>query len=155
MEVRFENCKPLRVAYIRHIGPYMECGPAWQKVYALAGQQGLIGPNTMRIGIGHDNPKVTPAEKLRYDACLTIGDEAQPAGDLQVQVLPGGEYAIVTHRGSYTGLPDAYRQIFGEWIQSSGRKMRQAPCFEIYVNSPTSTADESLITEIYVPLESR
>ncbi len=154
MEVRFENREPLRVAYVRHIGPYMECGKAWQTLFAQAGQQGLIGADALRIGIGHDNPDVTPAEKLRYDACLTVGDQAQPSGELQVKEIPGGEYAIVTHRGSYAGLPGVYRGIFHDWLPGSGRALRHAPCFEVYVNNPNSTADENLITEIYVPLES-
>ena len=85
MEVRFENREPLRVAYVRHIGPYMECGKAWQTLFAQAGQQGLIGADALRIGIGHDNPDVTPAEKLRYDACLTVGNQAQPSGELTGQ----------------------------------------------------------------------
>ncbi len=154
MEVRFQNCKPLRVAYVRHVGPYMECGKAWKTLVAEAGKQGLFGPNTMQIGIGHDNPEVTPAEKLRYDACLTVGDQVQPGGELQVQELPGGEYAIVMHRGSYAGLPGVYRGIFHEWIPASGRTMRKAPCFEVYLNNPNSTAEENLLTEIYVPVES-
>jgi len=154
MEVRFQNCKPLRVAYVRHVGPYQECGKAWQTLCAQAGQLGLLTPDALRIGIGHDSPDVTPADQLRYDACLTVDERFQPVGELQVQELAGGEYAIVTHRGGYAGLPDAYRWIFGNWIPSSGRKVRHAPCFEVYTNDPDSTAEENLITELYVPLES-
>jgi AraC family transcriptional regulator len=154
MEVRFQNCKPLRVVYVRHVGPYMECGKAWKTLVAAAQQNGWFGPNTMQIGIGHDNPEVTPADELRYDACLTVGDQVQPSGEVQVQEIFGDEYAIVTHRGSYAGLPVAYRWIFHEWIPSSGWAIRKTPCFEVYVNNPNSTAEEDLITEIYVPLES-
>jgi AraC family transcriptional regulator len=154
MEVRIQNCKPMRVVYVRHVGPYQECGTAWQTLMAEAGKLGLIKPDVLHIGVGHDSPDVTPANELRYDACLTVDDKFQPSGELSVQELAGGEYAVVTHRGSYAGLPDAYRWIMRDWIPTSGRKVRHVPLFEIYLNDPSRTPEADLITEIYVPLES-
>ena len=75
MEMRFEQRKPVRVAFVRHVGPYQECGAAWEKLRKFAVQQGWSASDVLRIGIGHDNPEVTPADKLRYDACLTVDDQ--------------------------------------------------------------------------------
>ena len=154
MEVRFETRKPVRVAFVRHIGPYQECGVAWETLCKFAAGQGLFSPDTLRIGIGHDSPEITPADQLRYDACLTVDDQFQPTGEIRIQELPGGEYAVIAHRGPYAGLPDAYRWIFREWLPASRRQLRSGPCFEIYVNDPTTTPPEDLITEIYIPLVS-
>ena len=154
MEVRFEKRKPLRVAFVRHVGPYQECGSAWEKLCKFAAEHGLLSPETLRIGIGHDSPDITPPEELRYDACLTVDDRFQPTGEIGLQELSGGEYAIVTHRGPYSGLPDAYRWIFREWVPKIGRQLRSGPCFEIYVNDPATTPPEDLLTEIHVPLKS-
>jgi AraC family transcriptional regulator len=153
MEVRFQNCKPMRVVYVRHVGPYQECGKAWQTLMAGAGKLGLIRPGVLHIGVGHDSPDVTPANELRYDACLTVDDQFQATAELSVQELAGGEYAVVTHRGSYAGLPDAYRWIFRDWLPTSGRAVRHVPLFEIYLNDPNSTPEADLVTEIHVPLE--
>ena len=60
----------------------------------------------------------------------------------------------MTHCGSYAGLPDAYRWIMRDWLPASGRKKRQLPVYEIYMNDPNSTPEADLITEIHVPLES-
>ena len=88
-----------------------------EDAFAEAGKQGLIGRGrACESASGTTTRTVTPAEKLRYDACLTVGDQAQPSGELQVKEIPGGEYAIVTHRGSYAGLPGVYRGIFHEWL---------------------------------------
>ena len=114
----------------------------------------MFSPEALRIGIGHDNPEVTPPEKLRYDACLTVNEQFQATGEIGVQELPGGEYAIVTHRGPYSGLPDACRRIFRKRVPNSGRKLRSVPCFEIYVNDPATTPPGDLVTEIHVPPES-
>lgn len=54
MEVRIEQRKPVRVAFVRHVGPYTECSSAWEKLRKFATEQGLISPGTLRIGIGHD-----------------------------------------------------------------------------------------------------
>ena len=32
MDVRIEKLEPIRVAYMRHTGPYQECGKVWQKL---------------------------------------------------------------------------------------------------------------------------
>jgi DNA gyrase inhibitor GyrI len=153
MEVRFEKRNPLRVAFVRHVGPYQECGAAWEILCVFAAQHGLFSPTTLRIGIGHDNPDVTPPEKLRYDACVTVDDQFQATGEVGVQELPGGQYAILTLKGPYSGLPEAYRWLFYDWLPRSGRELRSAPCFEVYVSNPASTAPEDLVTEIYLPLE--
>jgi AraC family transcriptional regulator len=155
VEVLFEKRKPLRVAFVRHVGPYQECGAAWEKLWTFAAQYGLFSHETLRIGIGHDNPDVTPSDKLRYDACLTVDDRFQATGEVGVQELPGGEYAMVIHRGPYSGLPDVYRWLFREWLPTSGRELRSAPCFEVYVNDPATTPPEDLVTEICLPLVSR
>jgi len=154
VEVRIENRNPIRVAFVRHIGPYQECGAAWGKLCKFAEEHGLFTPTTLRIGIGHDNPSITPPEELRYDACLTVNDQFQPTCDIGAQEIPGGEYAVLTLRGPYSGLPGAYRWLLEKWLPTSGREKRSVPCFEIYMNDPTTTLPDDVITEIYLPLTS-
>lgn len=153
MEVRIEERTPVRVAFVRHVGPYQDCNVAWEKLTKfVAGHPSFFSPDALAIGIGHDNPNVTPAEKLRYDACLPVDDEFQATEDIGVQEIPGGEYAAVTVRGPYSGLAMAYRWLFEEWLPTSGRQLRTAPCFEVYVTDPRTTPQEDAMTEIYLPL---
>lgn len=153
MDVRIENIEPIRVAFVRHVGPYEECEPAWQKLCGWAGPRGLFGPKTTIIGISHDDPEVTPPEKIRYDACITVDDTVEPEGEVNIQVIPGGDYAVATHKGPYTKLIETYSQLYGEWAPQSGRVVKQAACFEIYRNDPDKTPPEELLTDIYIPLE--
>lgn len=152
MEVRLETRKPVRVAFVRHVGPYRECGVAWAKLCRFAAEQGWFSPGILRIGISHDDPEVTPSDKLRYDACLTVDDQFKATGEIGVQELPGGDYAVVTHRGPYEALEETYRQLFREWVPNSGRGLRSAPCFEVYCNDPETARPEELVTEIHLPL---
>ena len=107
------------------------------------------------LGIGHDDPKVTPADKLRYDCCFTVPDHIQPEGDVGVTILEGGPHAVITHKGPYTQLGQAYDWLYGAWLPTSGREPRDAPPFEVYLNTPQDVAPADLLTEIYLPLEPR
>src|SRR5262249_28604913 len=99
MDVRVETFPARRVAFMRHVGPYRRAGDTGAKLRAWAAPGGLVGPETLAIGVAHDDPDVTPADKVRYDACLTVGDSFVPEGEVGAQEVGGGEYAITTHRG--------------------------------------------------------
>jgi AraC family transcriptional regulator len=154
-DVRIETVPPRRVAFLRHVGPYPEVGPTFQKLAAWAGRRGLFQAGSLMIGVGYDDPAVTPADKLRFDCCVTVADQFQPDGEVSVQTIEGGECAILTHDGPYEGLGDSYRWLYGTWLPASGREPRNAPPFEIYHNSPMNAAPEDLRTDICVPLAPR
>ncbi|MCB9866110.1 MAG: AraC family transcriptional regulator [Phycisphaerales bacterium] len=153
MQVTVKKLEPIRVAFMRHVGPYMEVGATWSKFCAWAGMRGLFGPQSRILGLSYDDPDVTPADKLRYDACLTVGPQFQPEGEVGVQDIPGGDYAMAVHRGPYEKLSETYAALCGEWLPRSGREVRTAPAIEMYLNNPQDTAPEELVTEVYVPLK--
>ncbi len=153
MDVRIEKIEPIRVACVRHTGPYEECEGAWNKLCGWAGPRGILGPETRMIGISYDDPEVTPPEKIRYDACVTVDEKVSPEGDVGVQLIAGGEYAVTTHQGPYTKLIETYSKLYGKWAPQSGRVVAAGPCFEIYRNDPHQTPAEELLTDVYIPLE--
>jgi AraC family transcriptional regulator len=155
MDVRIESVPVRRVAFMRHTGPYRNVGQVWERFMAWAGPRGLIGPNTVMLGVGHDDPQVTPADKLRYDACMTVGEYFKPEGEVGVQEVGGGEYAVVTHRGPYDTIGQTAARLCGEWLPASGREPRPAPMFEIFRNSPQDTPPADLLTDLYLPLAAR
>jgi AraC family transcriptional regulator len=154
-EVRIRTLKPLRVAFVRHLGPYREVGPTFERFCAWAGQRGLFGPDTLVLSVTWDDPEVTPPEKIRCDCCITVGEDFRPEGEVGVQTLEGGDYAVGTHRGPYERIGDLWNWLFGTWLPASGREVRHAPPFEVSLNSPANTPPEELLTDIYVPLEPR
>ncbi len=153
MEVKIETLEPVRVAFCRHVGPYDGCGAAWDRLTAELGRRGLLGAGTKFIGLCHDDPEVTPPDKIRYDACVTVNEEFRPERDIGVQTIAGGQYALTTHFGPYNRLGETYSQLLGQWLPRSGRELRSIPCLEVYLNDPEGTDPEELITDIYAPLE--
>ncbi len=153
MEVRIENTPAMRIAFVRHVGPYDQIGPVFERLCGWAGPLGLLGPDTQFMGIYHDDPDTTAAEKLRSDAAVSVNDGVEGSGEVQVGEIAAGDYAIATHVGPYSELKNAYRWLYGQWLASSGREPADAPCFERYLNNPETTPPEELVTEIYVPLK--
>jgi AraC family transcriptional regulator len=152
MQVRIERFDPVRAAYVRHVGPYNECGAAWGRLMMWAGMRGLLGPNMRHFGMCYDDPDVTPADKIRYDACLVVGPSVRPEGDIGVQEVAGGEFAVAVHRGPYRRLGETYRALCGQWIPASGRQLGPPPSIERYLNDPRSTPEDQLVTEVCIRL---
>lgn len=153
VEVRVETVAPMRVAFVRHIGPYAAVGSAWERLFRWAMSRGQLGPQLCMLGVVYDDPEVTPPDRVRYDACLTVGSTCSPEGDVGVQEIGGGDFAIVEHRGPYDRLGETYARLCGEWLPASGCELRTAPPFEAYLNSPRDSAPEELRTLVHLPLE--
>jgi AraC family transcriptional regulator len=153
MRVEIKQLEPLRVLFVRHVGPYSQCGDAWDKLTTWAGSEGMIGPGTQFIGLCWDDPEITPPDKVRYDACITIDRDIESIGEFGVQEIDGGPYAMTTHFGPYSEFDKTYVKLIGQWAPRSGRELRPLPCLEFYLNSPENTEPEDLVTDIYLPLE--
>lgn len=152
MDVTIKTLKPLRVAFVRHVGPYNEVGKAWDTLCMMLGKEGLLGPGAKFIGVCYDDPEVTPPDKIRYDACVTVDDSYQAEGPVGVQTLAGGDYAVTTHCGPYERLNETYSELFGQWLPQSPYDLRSEPGLEFYLNDPGSAAPEELLTDIYAPI---
>lgn len=153
MEVIIKHLEPIRVAFMRHVGPYSQVGATWDRFLPHLGKEGLLGGDSLFIGICHDDPEVTQQDRIRYDACVSVDASFVPAGDIGAQVIPGGVYAATTHFGPYPKLGETYTKLLGQWLPRSGRALRSAPCFEVYLNDPQSTDPADLLTDVYAPLE--
>jgi AraC family transcriptional regulator len=151
VEVREEA--PFRVVFLRHVGPYDKVGATWGRLMSWAGPRGLLGPGMKMIGLCHDDPEVTPPDKLRYDAAVAVSRPVRPEGEFGVLELPGGKYAVATHKGPHDTLGRTYAGIYGGWLPKSGYDLRDSPAFEEYLNSPTNARPEDLLTLIHVPVE--
>ena len=151
LEVRIVSFPTTQVAFMRHVGPYGEVGQTWSKLIAWAGPKRLLGRGAKMLGIVHDDPEVTPPDKVRYDVCLLVDESFRPDGEIGLQEI-GGEYAVATHFGLYETLGATYGRLCGQWLPRSGRELRSAPPFEVYRNSPKDTGSEELLTDIHLPL---
>ena len=152
MNVEIKQMPELRVATVRHVGPYMRISEAFARLGDAAGRAGLFGPETQMIGLFHDDPETTPAAELRSDAALSVALKAKIPEGLGEAKIPAGRYACAIHLGPYAGLPDSWSRLMGQWLPASGERMKDAVSYEIYRNTPQDVKPEELVTEIYLPL---
>ena len=155
------NVEPMEVLCVRRVGEYNKAATeAWSVLMGFAyGQKikhkkNLMGKNAMMFGIGHDNPNITPENKLRYDACISYDDKSvKPEGEIGIKTIEGGKYVKYIHKGAYEKLNDSYQNLI-DWIIENGYTIADKPPFEKYLNrDPRRTKPENLKTEIYMPIE--
>jgi AraC family transcriptional regulator len=153
MNVRIEKLKPIRVAYMRHTGPYQECGKVWNKLAEWVKENGLSFADRISIGASYDDPSTTPPEKLRYDCCIEIDDDFKPDDQVQVKIFEGGKYALFTHVGQYMKIGESFQKLFHEWFPQSGREYRMDACFEIYRGDHEHIPEDERTTDLLIPVK--
>ncbi len=154
MDVKIIERTETKIASVRHIGPYENCHAAWETLCGWAGPAGLLAKGPQFFGLSYDDPEVTPAENLRYDACITLGDaDVEPGPGVDIQTIPAGIYASYLHRGSLEGLNDTYIALMRDWLPTSGYETKDAPSLEIYHTKPDETPPDQMVVEIQIPLE--
>lgn len=150
MEVTIKQQPELRVAGIRHIGPYQNIGQAFARIGGI-----LKGPppaGSQMIAVYHDDPATTAPDQLRSEAAITLpGGVPNPDGLIEQRVA-AGRYAVTSYKGSYDGLPAVWAALKTEWLPLSGERMGH-PGYEVYLNNPGNAAPQELLTEIYLRLQ--
>jgi AraC family transcriptional regulator len=153
MDVIIKDLPELRVATLRHVGAYSQISEAFARLGELAGPAGLIEASPTMLAIYHDDPETTPAAELRSDAGLVISNEARIPAGMGEQRLQAGRYACTTHIGPYEQLGDVWGRFMGEWLPSSGQRVKDGAAYEIYRNMPGQVPRSELRTELYIPIE--
>ena len=151
MHVEYKDMPALRVAAVRHQGPYHQIAEAFGRLGEVAAAAGLQdAPRTM-LAVYHDDPAVTPAGELRSEAAIVLGDTAAPPGLVDL-TLPAGRYAVTTHVGPYGLLSEAWAQLRQQVTGAGQRPSENAISYEIYRNTPETVPDSKLLTELYLPV---
>jgi len=152
MKVITKKIKPMRVAYLRHVGPYENVKQTWFDLMARLSADKQIRKRSMFIGIGHDNPSVTPVPELRYDACITVDDQYEPKKPVELQTIVGGDYAVA--KNCPVGkIKDAFQYLYGKCLARSSRELRPAPSFIVWVDTYKGVAPGKWRVDIYMPLQ--
>jgi DNA gyrase inhibitor GyrI len=152
MKVITRKIKPMRVAYLRHVGPYEDTNQTWIDLVARLSADKQIRKRSVFIGVGHDNPSVTPAAELRYDACITVDQEYEPKKPIELQTIDGGDYGVVKNC-PVAKIKHAFHFLYGKWLARSSRELRPVPGFIVFVCARDTVAPRKQRVNIYIPLQ--
>jgi AraC family transcriptional regulator len=153
MDVEITNMPNLRVAAVRHTGPYNQIPVAFERLGAIAGPAGLFRqPGAEGIAIYYDDPESTAQDRLQSDAGVVVPDGVPLPTGLIEQRIPAGRYARTRHVGPYEQLGDAWARFMGEWLPNSGHRLGPGTSYEIYRNDARTTPKAQLITDMYISI---
>jgi AraC family transcriptional regulator len=149
--VRFENTGELLIAGLN--GTYdaqsrKNIQHQWERFAAHIGKvPGQIGATSYGV-CWNTKPNCV----FDYLSGVAVAGTAKLLPDFTRFSLPAGRYAVVTHEGHVSSLPQTIDKIWTQWVPDSALKTAQAPCFERYTEKfdPKSGAGP---VEIWVPLE--
>ena len=148
LPVEVQRLAPMRVAYIRHVGPFQENAALFERllgrIRAWAGPRGLLVPTARLLSVSHDAPEITEARKLRLDAAITVPAGTRAEGEIGCRDLEGGAYAVARARIRPNQFIATWDTLMGGWLPGSGWQPDDRPRFEIYLNDPL-TDPEGLI----------
>ena len=148
--------RPLRVAYVRSVGPYSQSSEdAWSRLFEWLNQNGLSTIPGCGYGLMLDSPSVTPEAECRYDACIEMSTlpENRAEGSLQVRKLPGGAYLRERHIGCYNRMRDSALKARENWAHSSGLSLDdKRPIVQIFLDDPRRSDAKELRSDVCVPV---
>lgn len=126
---------------------------AWKEIIHYKEKYLKSEKENKMICISLDNPFVTPQEKCRFHLGILTTEENKHTDRFHVREIPGGIYAVFTHKGSYTSLPELYQYIYEKWLPQSNYCQKHPISFEIYQNTPRNANLSELLTCVYIPIK--
>ncbi|WP_420860161.1 AraC family transcriptional regulator [Marivivens marinus] len=140
-----------QLAGVLHKGPYNQIGPAFGRLHEALSGSGQLQASGAWLGVYLDDLATTaPADLRSYAACEFPADQPVPDGMERI-TLPACRAAIFLHEGPYEGLPSFWEGVTAT-IRDHAIPVGTGPCWEAYLNDPTTTAPENLRTEVGMPL---
>lgn len=153
--IRIEHQPERHVAYVRHVGPYEQVGEAWGALMKWGWTKVIFGKPQM-FGLCYDDPDVTPADRLRYEACLVVSAKTRVRAPVELRTLPATTYAVMLHAGPLAELGDAYARLFAQVASAAidGRRwlLGDPPSLERYLTDPRKVKPAAMRTEICMPV---
>jgi len=108
-------------------------------LFATAQKHQIINRESKFYGINWDDPEITPKEKVRYDACISIQNKTRNLTAFSSKTILGGKHLCFLYKGDYQNLGLVYDYIFRDWIIKRNYNLREAPIFEQYINNKETT----------------
>ncbi|KAB2888901.1 MAG: AraC family transcriptional regulator [Desulfobulbaceae bacterium] len=153
MHAAVQEMPEYHVAYVRKMGPYGKetCEQAFAELLSWAGPRGHLASGVL-LAVYWDNPEVTPADRCRTDACLSVPPGTTTEGQVALQTISGGPHAVCRFEITVDQFHQAWNEAFA-WLVSGGHICDDRPCFELYHNNGLEHPEGKWIIDICIPLK--
>jgi AraC family transcriptional regulator len=153
MNAKVKEMPEYKVAYVRKMGAYAKetCEQAFAELTAWAGPRGHLSSGATLL-VYWDNPEITPPEKCRVDACVSVPQGTAPEGQIGMQIIGGGPYAVCSFETKADSFQQSWEDAFA-WLVNSGYECDDRPCYELYHNNAEEHPEGKWIFDICIPLK--
>ncbi len=153
MNAEVREMPEYHVAYVRKMGPYGRetCEQAFGELAQWAEPKGYSNSGTI-LGLYWDNPEVTPPERCRVDACVSVPLDAVAESQVAFQKISGGPYGVCHFEIQGDDFQQAWEDAFA-WLVNSGHECDEKPCYELYHNNASDHPEGKWIIDICIPLK--
>ena len=157
-KVKVEKTKPMKIAYIEHIGAYSEVpyDEYMNRLFSWA-KQNKVRPGFKTMSLCYDNPHETAPAECRSEIAIPIKGTATPSEDIKVKDLPSMEVAVIKHKGPSEKYDESYEKL-SQWMEENGYEwaMEPVPVIEEYTKKPKVVGGETIIyANIKVPIKKK
>jgi len=154
MEIEVKEMPKFHVAYITTYDGYNDnIGIAYEKLCRWAGPRGLFRQDTKFIGIAFDWPDVTPQDKCRYSACMTVPEGTAPEKEINIKDIPAAKCVVSTYSGPKSGISKFYDELFNVYLAENGFLPDDMPAYEIYMNDPKTDPEQKFVMQACIPVK--
>jgi AraC family transcriptional regulator len=153
-QIEIRPLGPLRLAAMRHTGPFDGIGAVFDRLMVWGTGRGLVDEATRFVALYPDDPRTVPAAALRSDAGFTVRPEVTGEGEVRIVEVPRfARVAVLRFKGPYAELERAYDWLYGAWLPGSGEEPADAPVMEEYLNDCRTLPPAEWLTEVMLPLK--
>jgi DNA gyrase inhibitor GyrI len=152
LDVRIERLRPMRVAWVRAIGPSPE-QEAWRLLNSWAKPAGLLDDPVSHPVFGFNNPAPSPrVQGYGYELWIAVDSDVEPPDGIGLKEFPGGLYAVTScHLGGGAGVPHCWKALL-RWVHVSQYTWRRTAHELERVRNPLAAEHETVL-DLYLPLE--
>ena len=123
----------------------------WGSHSKRAGEIEPKASETNGFGVFYSTPEQAELGETCYMACAPVTAKTRVPEGMEKLQVPGGKFAMLTHKGILTDLPKAFETLF-RWIADSPYEVAGSPGYELYDERFSPSSPECEI-DIYIPVK--
>jgi AraC family transcriptional regulator len=148
-EVTVKEVAPVKFACMAGQGDFSQIPATFEQLFKWV-EAKEVKPAGAPFGMYYDNPKVVPIDSCKWELCVPIAADIEGDSLAQVKSLDKAEVAFIVHKGAHDKVAPAWETLY-DWISSNGY-VPTGTGMEVYLKCPKEVPEDSLLTEIRVPV---